>query len=131
MPTFCEARQRNRCFTNARAARLEFAAADFEPNAGAIRDLEAKLPAALAAAEDRLDYHGDGKPLDLDAYSREYAAYLSDGRRKIYGNFAPLGIGIGNRRGPVMVCDGGPAFFGVEYDVERREITGLAFNGYT
>ncbi len=57
--------------------------------------------------------------------------YLSDGRRKIYGNFAPLGIGIGNRRGPVMVCDGGPAFFGVEYDVERREITGLAFNGYT
>jgi hypothetical protein len=109
----------------------EFVAADFEPDAGSIRDLEAKLPAALTAAGNRLDYRGAGAPLDLDAYYREYAAYLSAGRRKIYGNFAPLGIGAGDRRGPVMICDGGPAFFGVEYDVERGEITGLAFNGVT
>ena len=31
--------------------------------------------------------------------------------------------------GPVVICDGGSAFFGVEYDVERGQITGMAFNG--
>ena len=45
----------------------------------------------------------------------------------IYGNFAPLEYR--NDQGAVIVCDGGPAFFGVEYDVERRQITGMAFNG--
>jgi len=28
-----------------------------------------------------------------------------------------------------MVCDGGPAFFGVEYDVAARRFTHFGFNG--
>ena len=33
------------------------------------------------------------------------------------------------RREPVIVCDGGPSFFGVEYDVERGQFTHIAYNG--
>ena len=28
-----------------------------------------------------------------------------------------------------MVCDGGPAFFGVEYDPKTKTFTHFAFNG--
>ena len=105
----------------------EFATADFEPDVGSIRDLEAKLPAALSAAEGQVDYDGRRVTVDLGSYYREYAAYMSGGRRKIYGNFAPLKSQMG--KGPIVICDGGSAFFGVEYDVERREITAMAFNG--
>jgi hypothetical protein len=30
---------------------------------------------------------------------------------------------------PVVVCDGGPAFFGVEYDPEKKTFTHFEFNG--
>jgi hypothetical protein len=29
-----------------------------------------------------------------------------------------------------MICDGGHAFFGVEYDVEGRRVTRVDFNGF-
>ena len=52
------------------------------------------------------------------------SASIRGGRRFLYGNFYPRSADEVSpdpdqwRREPVMVCDGGPAFFGVEYDVE-------------
>ena len=115
-----------RVFHQCSRATPAFAAADFQPDVGSIRELEAKLPAALVAARGEVD-DGSGAMVDLGSYYREYAAYMAGGRRRIYGNFAPLESKMGE--GPVVICDGGSAFFGVEYDVERQEIVGMAFNG--
>ena len=60
---------------------------------------------------------------------------MRDRRRFIYGNLYPRDLdrhapdpGLW-RQEPVIVCDGGPAIFGIEYDVEAGRITQLAFNG--
>lgn len=89
--------------------------------------LEAALPAALAA--DSLGRTLDGRP--PEGWRRQYVGLVRDGRRYVYGSFLP-GRDVGRvdwRTQPVMVCDGGSSFFGVEYDVAARRITSLAFNG--
>jgi hypothetical protein len=69
-------------------------------------------------------------------WRRQYGGFLRGGRRFIYGNFFPHEAGDDRpadndwRHAPMMVCDGGHAFFGVEYDVEGRRFTHLGFNGY-
>jgi hypothetical protein len=69
-------------------------------------------------------------------WRRQYGGFLRDGRRFIYGNFYPRGVGDDRpaandwRHGPMTVCDGGHAFFGVEYDVDGHRFTHLDFNGY-
>ena len=101
----------------------------WQPGAEDIAALEAALPAALPAGDADLR----GAP---QGWQRQYAGFLRNGRRYIYGNFFPRSVGDGNRSGndwhqePVMVCDGGHAFFGVEYDVEARRITHQGFNGF-
>jgi hypothetical protein len=76
--------------------------------------------------------------LDLSAFStrwrRQYVGTVHDGRRFIYGNFFPADDelpGADWRREAIKICDGGPDFFGAEFDVAARTITHLAFNGST
>ncbi|MBC6981350.1 hypothetical protein [Caulobacter sp. 17J80-11] len=56
---------------------------------------------------------------------------MRDGRRYVYANFFPPNASDADdwRTRPIMVCDGGPWFFGAEYDVTAGRITQLAFNG--
>ena len=54
-------------------------------------------------------------------WGRRYIGTIRDGRRHIYGDFGPGGHG--------PVCDGGAAFFGVEFDVQAKRFTHIAFNG--
>ncbi len=54
---------------------------------------------------------------------REYAGFTRKGRRYLYGSFGPTS-GIG-------VCDGGPAYFGVEFAMPGGEVTHVAHNGMT
>ena len=57
---------------------------------------------------------------------------IRDGRRFIYGNFFPIEEGIGQfdwRTKPTRICDGGPVFFGVEFDVAAQRFTRIDFNG--
>ena len=63
--------------------------------------------------------------------ARQYVGVVRDGRRFIYGNFFPRGMYSDNRwrESLIVICDGGPDFFGIEYDVERKEFSHLAFNG--
>ena len=99
------------------------------PSPADIAALERALPAALAT---------QGRPELAGApqgWNRQYVGIVRGGRRYIYGNFFPEDV-TGHsrdpdqwRREPVIVCDGGPSFFGVEYDVEARRFTHFGFNG--
>jgi len=101
----------------------------WQPGADDIAALEAALPGALPPGDSELRNAPQG-------WRRQYGGFLRGGRRFIYGNFFPRDVGEGHvgdndwRRAPVMVCDGGHAFFGVEYDVEARRITHIGFNGF-
>lgn len=108
-------------------------AGQWQPSAEDIAALEAVLPQALIAASAREANEFREAPR---GWRRQYGGFLRGGRRFIYGNFFPhRGAGFGHwdkdwRQAPVMICDGGHAFFGVEYDVEGRRITHVDFNGY-
>ncbi|WHU03923.1 hypothetical protein [Sphingomonas sp. NIBR02145] len=103
------------------------------PTVADIARLEAKLPGAFqVAALSPYAY----KELVLQSapkgWIRQYVGIVRGGKRFIYGNFAPASVEQyepGRGRHPIMVCDGGPGFFGAEYDVEMDAISHLAFNG--
>lgn len=100
------------------------------PGAAEIARLEAALPAALAAQRPGEDWSAFPQN-----WRRQYVGIVRDGRRYVYGNFYPRSVDdhaadSGRwRREPMLVCDGGPAFFGAEYDIEAGRISHLAFNG--
>jgi hypothetical protein len=93
-----------------------------------IRSLEAHLPSALIAE----GFSGLPPTVPLRGWHRQYVGTVRDGRKLIYGNYFPAHMPFGGmdwRSEPIVVCDGGPNFFGVEYDVEAKRITHLSFNG--
>ena len=65
-------------------------------------------------------------------YHRQYIGFTKNGTRYIYGNFYPgKGEATDSERiQPVVICDGGAAFWGVVYDVDRGEFSDFAFNGF-
>lgn len=102
--------------------------ATWRPGEAEIAALEAALAAALTARG------GPGRPDWSHAprgWLRQYVGIVRGGRRYIYGNFFRFaGEPPPNwTTRPMIVCDGGPNFFGVEYDVAARRFTHFAFNG--
>lgn len=87
----------------------------WRPSAQNVLAFEAALPAELNM---RMPGRWTGFP---HGWSRRYVGIVRDQRRYIYASFSPGEQGD--------VCDGGPAFFGAEFDVERAAITHLDFNG--
>jgi len=66
----------------------------------------------------------------LEKYKRQYAGIIRNGKKSIYVNLFPyMGERVEWRRQTVIVCDGGPSFFGVEYDIESKLFTHIAYNG--
>ncbi|WP_129794070.1 hypothetical protein [Sphingosinicella sp. CPCC 101087] len=106
--------------------------ATWTPSAADISALEAALPRALARQRrgDGQDWSGAPR-----GWRRQYTGLVRDGRRYIYGNFFPAHTSSRApeperwRQEAMMVCDGGPSFFGVEYDVEAGRFTHFGFNG--
>ena len=97
-------------------------------------ELERALPSALQAALARSSYSPDDVIFGPESYARYFAAYDAAGRAMIYGSFVPLADDAERRASwdaYSLLCDGGPAYFGVEYDVEARKITRISFNGLT
>ena len=91
-----------------------------------LRDARAKKGAVLSQAgvsPSPFDW-----PDDPSLYQRQYIGYVANGRRMIYGNYFPGG-GATTPREPLTVCDGGPSFFGVEYDIDADKVVRIAFNG--
>jgi hypothetical protein len=101
----------------------------WEPAEADVDQLEAVLPGRVAALPQAHDV--DFSHL-LQKWHRQYAGIERGGRRYIYGNFFPVDQmnELANwRKGPLDVCDGGPWFFGVEYDVAAKRVTRIDFNG--
>jgi hypothetical protein len=69
----------------------------------------------------------------LDQYHRQYVGFTKGGKRFIYGNFykAPSHIvsKYDESTQPVVVCDGGRSFWGIEFSLESKSFIDLAFNG--
>ena len=107
------------------------------PTAQEIRDLESKLPDALAHALPK-------RTLDdirTHIIARQYAGLVIGTHKTIYVNAFPLHFFDEEMRAfpdkppfdwkhkAVNVCDGGAVFFGVEYDPKTKVFVNFAFNG--
>ncbi|WP_106640247.1 hypothetical protein [Allosphingosinicella vermicomposti] len=99
--------------------------ATWQPSQNNIDRLEAILPEALAVAP---EMRGTGTP-NLKKWERQYVGLVRDGRRFLYGNFFPAQPQDSWRNAPMIVCDGGADFFGVEFDIGAGRISHIAFNG--
>lgn len=65
---------------------------------------------------------------DDQAYQRQFVGYIKEERRMIYGSYHPLQPDRELGRSAVIVCDGGPSYFGVEYDISEGEVERITFN---
>jgi hypothetical protein len=108
----------------------------WQPAAADVLALEHALPAAVRQRPELRGENLDGEPnwrTFPRAWRRQYVGIVRGGRRFVYGNFfwhQPDTIAEDQWRSePQQVCDGGPPFFGVEYDVAARRFTHFAFNG--
>jgi hypothetical protein len=109
----------------------------WSPAGWQVRELESRLAAALAIEAQRRRF----RYAQPTAFRRQYVGLLIGGRRIIYVNAFPRDVGdpakdgtpatrhFDWRREPLIVCDGGPAFFGVEYDSQKRTFVHFEFNG--
>lgn len=117
----------------------------WDPTAAQIVRLEARIGQELRAevsrfdwphvtAEERADYM-TSYPSWPSGFRRQYVGMVRQGRQYILGNFASvrdMGEASPDPRSPYpvfQVCDGGPDYFGVEYDVGTDRITHWGFNG--
>jgi hypothetical protein len=108
------------------------AAADWTPSIDEIARLEERLPAFVSGLGD----HGPSRP--LGEYRRQYVGFSRGAHRYIYVNAFRRDLSDDDprpeyrdywQRAAVVVCDGGDAFFGVEYDVEAGRFGSFAANG--
>jgi hypothetical protein len=88
-----------------------------------IAALEADLPAFIAK-------QNPGYP-PSHSYHRQYMGFMKDGKKFIYGNFyASSDTSPTEATMPVVVCDGGPAFWGVVYEPATKSFSDISFNGH-
>lgn len=101
---------------------------EWTPRPDQIAALERNLPAYMVKA-------GAGQlPVPLAQYRRQYGGYVVGADSMIYVNAflpAPLFDTLTDwHRRPMLICDGGEAYWGVSYDPAQRRYFGLAFNGH-
>ena len=87
------------------------------------RTLDANRASYEAGASLAFDW-----PRDPSLYNRQYVGFVVDGQRKIYGNFVPARVATSSDR-PVLICDGGPDLFGVQFDIATGEVERIDFDG--
>ena len=99
------------------------------PSSEQISALESLLPSAIS----RRKAEGLVVPPD-GSYHRQYIGIIQAGRRLIYGNFyhspdvSPPSAQQ-QAEAAVVVCDGGPSFWGVVFDPESGVFSEFSFNG--
>jgi hypothetical protein len=101
----------------------------WQPSVSDVEQLELALPAFLIEREKS----GKQVPPKKSPYHRQYVGFAENGERFIYGNFFPADMGkeaaLNESTRPVVVCDGGPAFWGVVYRVSTKSFEEPHFNG--
>lgn len=96
------------------------------PSKTEIKRLERALPAWMKSQHHRL-WNGQ-----FAHYYFQYGAFVQHGRRLIYVNALPDSDVDKRqvwRRGPEVVCDGGPNLWGVEFDPQTLKFQNASFNG--
>jgi hypothetical protein len=98
----------------------------WDPSGEQIRRLEFLLPKYVG--------NDAGQKLripDNVEYHRQYVGIVVNGKRLIYGNFYPANFPdyLDEKSKPVVVCDGGPAFWGIVFDPEANVFLDLKVNG--
>ena len=103
----------------------------FTPSSGEVTAIETSVARTLEA--NRARYAANASlafdwPRDPSLYNRQYVGFVMDGERKIYGNFVPARVATSSDR-PVLICDGGPDLFGVQFDIATGEVDRIDFDG--
>jgi hypothetical protein len=115
----------------------------WQPEPQQIRDLEARLPEALVRGFQSAHADARNNHQVLPTFDRQYAGVVIGGRKLIYINAFPHSIvdfdgtdlmslwrkGADWRRKPVVICDGGDAFWGALYDPQSKTFEDFEFNG--
>lgn len=96
-------------------------------------DIAAMEPALATLIDTELYAQWPNEALSASDYRRQYGGLIVGGRRIIYINgFRAEGedgeIAVW-RTWPMIICDGGPITFGVEYDPADGSFSNFAFNG--
>jgi hypothetical protein len=99
----------------------------WNPSEADVRLLERHLPALLDLTSSACCSPG-ARIAELDASHRQYVGVVVRGRRMIYVNAFPVAHRE-EAHAPVVVCDGGTAFWGALFDPETATFSDLAFNG--
>ncbi len=105
----------------------------FTPSPADITKLESDLATLLSISTENAGQSASFA-VDLSSYRREYIGYQRDGARMIYGNFLPVlrrsnPVRMRSNGLPTIACDGGAAFFGVEYAIADGKVEAVRFNG--
>jgi hypothetical protein len=95
------------------------ASAYWTPSAEEIRKLESAL----------LSFLNEQQALKYASAYRQYVGFKRGEHKFIYLNAFPKPQDERWKTAAVLVCDGGAAFYGAEYDVERNQILEIDFNG--
>ena len=107
------------------------------PTPDQISELEARLPAALDEA-----LGNQRNRFKQGYFRRQYVGFVIGQRKIIYVNAFPASAAEASPNVPesrhtfdwhndaVIVCDGGPNYFGVEYDPSSKTFDHFAFNGF-
>ncbi|MES2730853.1 MAG: hypothetical protein V4714_03860 [Bacteroidota bacterium] len=77
-----------------------------------------------------------GRIPELKSYGYQYLGIEIEGRKYIYVNAFPIGdkqimeaFHKDWKTKPVVVCDGGDAYWGILYDVQKAKFSQLSING--
>lgn len=93
------------------------------PSSAEIEQLEQVVERHISA-----EYEANRPSPPNITYARQYVAYQVGHQRMIYGNYYPFSHPPTKGRA-VVICDGGPQFWGVEFNPKTGKVQTLAFNG--
>ena len=102
----------------------------WKPSTHDVDELELALTKYLETREKA----GQEAPPKGQAYHRQYVGFTKGSERFIYGNFYPASAAAGlwkdkESRQALVVCDGGPAFWGIVFRVSTKTFEDIRFNG--
>jgi len=98
------------------------------PSAAEIEKLESQL-VEITKLKSTACCGAGGRVDDVNAYYRQYAGLVIEGKKLIYINAVARSASVDNwRQQPAMICDGGRSFWGVLYDPSSGKFFDLAFN---
>ena len=102
------------------------------PSDSDVAELEARIPSLVRTATSDWRYRKQFWRL-LFTLGRQYVGVSRGSHRSIYVNFFPWPRyhpheDDGWRCAPILLCDGGPQYFGLEYDLQSKKLTHISWN---